>query len=116
MPVRFGWKLKSIRPHCVIGDFNMTRGGAAIEHLYPGYQHAYRQAGGDWHGSFNRLWKFPLYHLDHLLLDESMTATRYDFIDLGSGRHYAQLADIHRINTSQENNTLRLKGVAPNTL
>jgi hypothetical protein len=75
-------------PDIVVGDFNMTRGSASVESLFPGLTHAYDQAGHGYGATYSR--GFPLYHLDHTLLADTVQATDYALVDLGIGRHRAQ--------------------------
>ena len=77
-------------PDIVVGDCNMTRGSAALALLTPGLRHAFDEGGHGYAASFHRA--FPLYHIDHVLLDESLRCTRYDLVDPGVGRHHAQAA------------------------
>lgn len=76
----------------VIGDFNAPRGSWSIRTLFPGLHHAYRDAGYGYAGTFHRA--FPLYHLDHILLDDSLQATSYYIADPELGRHRVQIAHI----------------------
>jgi endonuclease/exonuclease/phosphatase family metal-dependent hydrolase len=79
-------------PEVVVGDFNMTRGSASLKTLFPGLAHAYDQAGRGYGATFSR--GFPLYHLDHTLLSDTLTATDYVLIDLETGRHLAQWVEL----------------------
>ncbi|MHC4609561.1 MAG: endonuclease/exonuclease/phosphatase family protein, partial [Planctomycetota bacterium] len=79
-------------PDIVVGDFNMTRGSAALKALFPGLAHAYDQAGRGYGATFRR--GFPLYHLDHALLADTLTATDYALVDLDYGRHLGQLVEL----------------------
>ncbi len=79
-------------PDVVVGDFNMTRGGAALHELFPELQHAYDQAGRGYGATYPRA--FPLYHIDHALLGPTVRATRYDLVDPGTGRHRIQVVDL----------------------
>ena len=77
-------------PDLVVGDFNMTRNGAAFRTLFPALHHAFNDGGHGYGASYHRT--FPLYHIDHILLNDSLRAARYDLIDPGLGRHCAQKA------------------------
>ncbi|MHC4129139.1 MAG: endonuclease/exonuclease/phosphatase family protein [Planctomycetota bacterium] len=79
-------------PDIVVGDFNMTRGSASVQALFPGLAHAYDQAGRGYGATFRR--GFPLYHLDHTLLSGTLTATDYAVVDLGIGRHLGQRVEL----------------------
>jgi hypothetical protein len=75
-------------PDLVVGDFNMTRGSASVAALFPGLAHAFDQAGRGYGATFHR--DLPLYHLDHVLLADTMRAADYAVVDLEIGRHLAQ--------------------------
>jgi hypothetical protein len=75
-------------PDVVVGDFNMTRGSASLRTLFPGLSHAYDQAGHGYGATFDR--RFPLYHIDHVLLAETVRAADYALVDLETGRHLGQ--------------------------
>jgi endonuclease/exonuclease/phosphatase family metal-dependent hydrolase len=79
-------------PDIVVGDFNMTRGSAALKALFPRLAHAFDQAGRGYGATFRR--GFPLYHLDHTLLADTVTATDYALVDLELGRHLAQRVEL----------------------
>ena len=79
-------------PDIVVGDFNMTRGSTSMNALFPGFAHAYDQAGRGYGATFRR--GFPLYHLDHTLLADTVQATDYTLVDLGIGRHLAQRVEL----------------------
>jgi hypothetical protein len=76
----------------VVGDFNMTRGSTSMNALFPGFAHAWDQAGRGYGATFPR--GFPLYHLDHTLLADTVQATDYTLVDLGIGRHLAQRVEL----------------------
>jgi hypothetical protein len=78
------------KPDLLIGDLNMTRGGAALDHLAHGLEHAWTQGGHGYGASFPR--GFALYHIDHLFLGPGLRCPRYDLVDAGMGRHRAQAA------------------------
>ena len=79
-------------PDLVVGDFNITRGSASLKKLFPDLHDAWNDAGHGYGASFHR--RFPLYHIDHVLLAPHLQATRYDLIDPGVGRHDLQVAHI----------------------
>lgn len=79
-------------PDIVVGDFNMTRASASLAVLFPELAHAYDQAGHGYGATFPRA--FPLYHLDHTLLAETVRAVDYDLVDPGIGRHRIQVVEI----------------------
>ena len=77
-------------PDLVVGDLNMTRGGAALAAFWPGYRHAFDEGGHGYGATFDRAW--PIYHIDHVLLGEGVNCARYDIVDPGIARHRAQVA------------------------
>lgn len=79
-------------PDIVIGDFNTPRGSHSLSRMFPKLHDAYDDGGSGYAASFHRA--FPLYHIDHILLSESMFATSYELIDPGVGRHRVQRATI----------------------
>ena len=79
-------------PDIVIGDFNMTRGGAALRAAFPDLELAYDQAGHGYGATYPRV--FPLYHIDHVLLNDSLQALDYQLANPGLGRHVIQVADV----------------------
>lgn len=79
-------------PDVVVGDFNMTRGSASLQTLFPELAHAYDQAGRGYGATFRR--GLPLYHLDHALLADTVRATEYSLVDPGVGRHLIQVVNI----------------------
>ncbi|MBT8486366.1 MAG: hypothetical protein HKO59_10840 [Phycisphaerales bacterium] len=81
-------------PDIVAGDFNIPRGSHSIERVFPTLHHAYRDGGHGYASTYPRV--YPLYHIDHLLLDAGWRATRYDIVDPGVGRHRAQRAWVVR--------------------
>ncbi len=79
-------------PDIAIGDFNLTRGSAALRVIFPSLEHAYEQSGAGYAASFPR--RMPLYHLDHSLLGERLRATGYMLLDPKLGRHRVQVVDV----------------------
>ncbi|MCP3902340.1 MAG: hypothetical protein GY715_01785, partial [Planctomycetes bacterium] len=63
-------------PDLVVGDLNMTRGSAALDSMLPGLRHAFDVGGHGYGASFHG--RFPLYHIDHVLLAGTVDCTRYD--------------------------------------
>ena len=76
----------------VLGDFNMTRRGAALKTAFPNLVHAYAQAGTGYGATYPR--KFPLFHIDHILLAQTLQAQTYQLINPQAGRHMLQIAEI----------------------
>ncbi|MHC4947461.1 MAG: endonuclease/exonuclease/phosphatase family protein [Planctomycetota bacterium] len=79
-------------PDLVVGDFNMTRGGAALRTLFPDLAHAYDEGGGGYGATFHR--RFPLYHIDHVLTGPRVRAASYRIVDPGVGRHRIQVTTV----------------------
>jgi hypothetical protein len=79
-------------PDLVVGDFNMTRGSASLARVFPDLSHAFDEAGHGYGASFHR--GLPLYHIDHMLLADTIHAVNYDLVDIGVGRHLVQVIDL----------------------
>jgi endonuclease/exonuclease/phosphatase family metal-dependent hydrolase len=79
-------------PDVVMGDLNITRGSASLRRLAPGAHNAYADAGLGWSASVPR--RFPLVHIDQVLLGPDLRAGRYRVFDPGIGHHDAQVAEI----------------------
>ncbi|HWB20567.1 MAG TPA: hypothetical protein VG711_09725 [Phycisphaerales bacterium] len=76
-------------PDLVVGDMNITRHSASLAHMFPDTADAYDQAGHGYAATFER--RFPLFHIDHVLLAPWLHATRYDVVDFSAARHRAQV-------------------------
>ncbi len=72
----------------LVGDFNTTRGSAALRTIAPAYVNAFDRAGSGYGATFPRRW--PLYQIDHVLAAPTVKIDRYERIDAGVGRHLAQ--------------------------
>lgn len=80
-------------PAIVAGDFNITRGSYTLSMLAPGMTHAYNHAGaGD--ASTWPAGRFPIVHIDHILLAPWLRSTAYRVEDRGLGSHLLQDARI----------------------
>jgi len=79
-------------PDLIGGDFNTPRRAGSIDRFVRGLTHAYDQASWGPTGSFPRTW--PLTHIDHIYVGNGLRATKYEIVDLGIGRHRAQIADV----------------------
>jgi endonuclease/exonuclease/phosphatase family metal-dependent hydrolase len=77
-------------PDIVLGDFNITRGSASIATAFPGMTEAYDSAGHGYGASYHR--RFPLWHIDHMLLGPNVHPLRYDLVNPHISRHDAQVA------------------------
>lgn len=73
----------------VVGDFNIPRGSASINLLFPGLREAFDDAGHGYGATYPR--NLPLYHIDHMLLNDDLRVIRYDLVKPGLGRHWAQI-------------------------
>lgn len=69
----------------IIGDANIPRGSWSLQSMFPGFEHAFDQAGHGYGATFHR--RFPLLHIDQILLAPTLEATDYDIVDPGFGRH-----------------------------
>ena len=81
-------------PDIVVGDLNIPRGSRTLRLLFPDLRHAYDEGGHGYAASFHR--RFPLYHIDHVLLADGIACERYDLVDPGFGRHHVQRAWVVR--------------------
>jgi hypothetical protein len=79
-------------PDLLMGDLNIPRGSASLSRLAPGMHNAYADAGRGWAGTYPR--RFPLVHIDQMLLGAGVRAAQYRVFDPGIGHHYAQVAEI----------------------
>jgi hypothetical protein len=79
-------------PDLVAGDFNMTRGSAALRRITGGLPHAYDQAGWGFVATYPA--SRPLWHIDHIFVRPPLRAARYNVTDLGGSPHLAQRAII----------------------
>ena len=79
-------------PDIVIGDFNMTRNSASIKSLFPRLHDASDDGGVGWIASYPM--SLPMYHIDHVLLAESLRAKSYWLINPHIGRHRVQITEI----------------------
>ena len=82
-------------PDLVAGDFNMTRDSASIKHLFPEMHDAGNEGGCGLIASYPRI--LPLYHIDHVLLNNSLRADTYKLIDPHVGRHRVQVCEISNV-------------------
>lgn len=74
----------------VVGDFNAVRGGASLSRFAPLMRHAFDEAGTGFGATYPR--RFPLLHIDHILLGARVAALRYEVVDPGLGQHRMQTA------------------------
>ena len=83
---------QALPPDIVIGDFNMTRNSASIKSLFPTLHDACDQGGVGWLDSYPM--SFPLYHIDHVLLADSLRAPSYTLTNPRIGRHRVQITEL----------------------
>lgn len=69
----------------VVGDFNIPRRSWTIGFMFPGFTHAFDQAGWGWGATFPR--HAPWLHIDQMLLSPRWHAEGYAIVDPGFGRH-----------------------------
>ena len=81
-------------PDLVVGDFNLTRPSALMASLFPAHRHAAETGGHGVLATFPRRW--PVWHIDHMLVGPGWICTRYDLDDPGVDRHFVQTAWIRR--------------------
>jgi len=79
-------------PDIVVGDFNVPRGSASLRRIFPNMHHAWDEGGHGFGATFPR--RFPIYHIDHTLLEPGLACAQYDLVDAGVGRHRVQRATI----------------------
>ena len=88
--------LGSCNADLVFGDFNCPRHAASIQQAFPDHTHAFDQAGNGpimtWPA------KFPILHLDHLLLNDRWTCVEYGTHRPEVGDHLPQHARLIRSN------------------
>ena len=88
-------EIEASQPDIVVGDFNMTRNSAAIKYLFPKMQDACDSGGCGLLASYPRA--FPLYHIDHILLNKTLQANQYKLINPHVGRHRVQFCELSNI-------------------
>ena len=76
----------------MMGDFNMTRNSASINHLAPDHRDAFDAAGIGYGASYPR--KTPWLHIDHMLIANDINPLSYCIIDPGAGAHRLQMMTI----------------------
>ena len=86
--------VEASKPDLYIGDFNITRGSASLATLASEHRDAFLVAGSGWGGSYPRT--APFWAIDLALVRAPWTASRYEIIDLGVGRHRAQWVELVR--------------------
>lgn len=79
-------------PDLIAGDFNMTRGSAALRRITGGLPHAYDEAGWGFVATYPA--SRPLWHIDHIFVRHPLRAASYKVMDLGGSPHLAQRAVI----------------------
>jgi hypothetical protein len=79
-------------PNMVIGDFNMTRNSQSMIRFFPKLTDAWDLAGVGWSYSYHRA--FPLFHIDHILLNTDFKPIAYELQDPEFGRHCIQILEL----------------------
>ena len=78
----------------IFGDFNCPRNAASIQQAFPHHTHAFDRSGNGpvvtWPA------RFPMLHLDHLLLNKGWTCLEYGTHRPGVGDHLPQRAQLVR--------------------
>jgi len=80
-------------PDVIIGDLNTARGAASLRKFAPEMRDAFAIAGIGYGASFPR--RFPLWHIDQMLVGPRVEVIRYEVINTGFGKHCMQSAVIH---------------------
>ncbi|MHC5005533.1 MAG: endonuclease/exonuclease/phosphatase family protein, partial [Planctomycetota bacterium] len=75
-------------PDLIIGDFNMTRGSASLRRIAPGHRHAFDLAGSGYGATYPV--RYPLYHIDHVLVGPGLGVADYRLIEPPVGMHRLQ--------------------------
>ena len=78
----------------VFGDFNCPRNAASIQQAFPHHTHAFDRAGNGPVATWPA--RFPMLHLDHLLLNNKWTCLQYGTRRPGVGDHLPQRAQLIR--------------------
>lgn len=76
----------------IAGDFNMTRGSAALKTIAPDFLHAFDVAGVGYGATYPR--ELPWLHIDHMLVGETVEAVSYCVLDPGMGSHRLQVMTV----------------------
>jgi hypothetical protein len=70
----------------------MTRNSVAMKLIFPELHDISEEVGVGFLSSFPM--NFPLYHIDHTLMNNRYTPVRYELINPHIGRHQIQLIEI----------------------
>ncbi|MEX2219327.1 MAG: hypothetical protein WD749_11300 [Phycisphaerales bacterium] len=84
-------------PDVIVGDFNIPRGSASLSLLTTvggtgALPNAFDAAGWGYCATYPR--ERPLVHIDQAFAGRGVRATAYETVDLGMGRHRAQVVDL----------------------
>ncbi|MBT4584652.1 MAG: hypothetical protein HOC93_06180 [Phycisphaerae bacterium] len=79
-------------PDLVIGDFNMTKNSNSLHRFFPNMKDGWDKAGAGWSYTYHRA--FPLFQIDHMLLNKDLHPAMYELIDPQIGRHNIQLLEL----------------------
>lgn len=83
-------------PDIVVGDFNMTRNSNSLQRFFPELTDAWDDVGIGWSYSYHRA--FPLFHIDHMLLRDTLHPVTYELINPEFGRHCIQVLELNSEN------------------
>ena len=86
-------------PDIVLGDFNMTRNSVAIETMFPTLKDAVTDSGIGVLASYPM--KFPLFHIDHILINDTIRPTYYELFNPHIGRHRIQVMEFENGSTPE---------------
>ncbi len=79
-------------PDIIVGDMNIPRGSASLSLITGTMQNAFDQAGFGPTGTWPR--ETPIFHIDHIFLNNTLKAVRYTTVDTGLSSHRLQIADL----------------------
>lgn len=79
-------------PDLIVGDFNIPRGSASLEHLSFGLREAHDLIGVGRVASWPR--PMPFWHIDLCFVADGVELVRYDLLDVDAAEHLVQVVDI----------------------
>lgn len=92
-PITPDGRARLLTPDIIVGDLNITRGSRSLRELVgPAMRHAYDDAGAGLELTFPR---FPaLLAIDNAFVAASLRTRDYRVIDVGAGKHRAQVVEV----------------------
>ena len=81
-------RLDTTEPDIVIDDFNMGRNSFSIQSMFPALTDASETAGEGLLATFPL--ELPLYHIDHMLVNNKLMCNKYTIINPHIGKHRIQ--------------------------